>query len=162
MTTLYPVAGCHIYIGGVLSDKSTDFVASDFNGQSWTEIDGWSQMGAHGDTAALITSQLINRARDIKQKGTATPAQHAERVRRDQDRCGSTRPDRRRGAGSTRTSYAIRIDYNDKPSGDHHPTKHYFVALVMSAEAAGGAANTIRNLNSTFEINSNIVEVAAA
>jgi hypothetical protein len=75
MSTLYPVAGCHIYIGGVLSDKSTDFVATDFNGQSWTEIDGWTQMGAHGDTAAVITSQLINRSRDIKQKGTSNAGQ---------------------------------------------------------------------------------------
>jgi hypothetical protein len=49
--SLYPVAGCKIFIGGVLSDKNADFVASDFTSQTWTEIDGWEQMGAIGDTA---------------------------------------------------------------------------------------------------------------
>jgi hypothetical protein len=159
MSTLYPVAGCHIYIGGVLSDKSTDFVASDFNGQSWTEIDGWTQMGAHGDTAAVITSQLINRSRDIKQKGTSNAGQCRTCSPRSRPTPVNSRssPPRRR---SNKNSYAIRVDYNDPVTTT--PTKHYFVALVMSAEAAGGAANTIRNLNSTFEINSNIVEVAAS
>ncbi len=42
MSTLFPVAGCSIYIGGQLSDKSTDFIASDFATQTWTLIDGWS------------------------------------------------------------------------------------------------------------------------
>jgi hypothetical protein len=32
----------------------------------------------------------------------------------------------------------------------------------MSAEEANGAANTIRNLNSTIELNSNIVRTAAS
>src|SRR5260221_457687 len=69
MSTLHPVAGSKIYIGGVLSDKSTDFVASDFAAQSWTLIDGWQTAGKVGDTANLITTQIINRGRDIKQKG---------------------------------------------------------------------------------------------
>lgn len=159
MSSLYPVAGCHIYIGGVLSDKSTDFVASDFSGQSWTEIDGWTQMGAHGDTAAVITSQLINRSRDIKQKGTSNAGQMQNvfaEIKADAGQIALIAA----AAPSNKNSYAIRIDYNDAITTT--PTKHYFVALIMNAEAAGGAANTIRNLNSTFEINSNIVEVAAS
>lgn len=154
---LYPVAGCHIYIGGVLSDKSTDFVASDFNGQSWTEVDGWSQMGAHGDTAQVITTALINRNRDIKQKGTSNAGSMQNvfaEIKTDAGQLALI------AASLTKSNYAIRIDYNDAITTT--PTKHYFVALVMSAEAAGGAANTIRNLNSTLEVNSNIVEVAAS
>jgi hypothetical protein len=159
MSTLYPVAGCHIYIGGALSDKSTDFVASDFAGQSWTEIDGWTQMGAHGDTAAVITSQLINRSRDIKQKGTSNAGQMQNVFAEIKTNAGQIALIAA-AAPSNKNSYAIRIDYNDPVTTT--PTKHYFVALIMSAEAAGGGANTIRNLNSTFEINSNIVEVAAS
>ncbi len=48
--SLNAVAGQKIYIGGQLDDKSTDFVAADFASQSWTEIDGWTQCGATGDT----------------------------------------------------------------------------------------------------------------
>lgn len=155
--SLYPVAGCHIYIGGVLADKSTDFVASDFNGQSWVEIDGWSQMGAHGDSAQVITTPLINRGRDIKQKGTNNAGSMQNvfaEIKTDAGQAALL------AASLTKNSYAIRVDYNDPVTTT--PTKHYFIALVMSAEAAGGAANTIRNLTSTFEINSNIVEVAAS
>jgi len=45
-------------------------------------------------------------------------------------------------------------------SGTHTAIKiaqRFFIALVASAQEAGGQANTIRNLNATLEINSNIV-----
>jgi hypothetical protein len=156
---LYPVAGCKIYIGGVLADKASDFVAADFNGQSWVEIDGWTQMGSHGDTAAVITSQIINRSRDIKQKGTSNAGQMQNvfaEIKTDAGQLALIAA----AAPSNKNNYAFRIDYNDPVTTT--PTKHYFIALAMSAEAAGGEANTIRNLNATLEINSNIVEVAAS
>ncbi|MEO9230371.1 MAG: hypothetical protein ABI216_15705 [Devosia sp.] len=68
---LYPVAGCRFYIGGPISVGKIDLVAADFSTQSWTEVDGYSDMGAIGDNSALITTPLINRGRDYKQKGTA-------------------------------------------------------------------------------------------
>jgi hypothetical protein len=71
MTTLYPVSGCKLYIGGVKSDQDTDFTATDFNGVTWTQINGWSQAGSFGDTAQVITTSLISLGRDKKQKGTA-------------------------------------------------------------------------------------------
>jgi hypothetical protein len=40
------------------------------------------------------------------------------------------------------------------------PSNRKFVGLVMTAQETAGAANTIRNLNSTIEINSNIVRNA--
>jgi hypothetical protein len=67
---LFPVAGARIYIGGVIQTQSTDFAASDFSGETWTEIDGWETMGAIGDAAQEIKNSLINRKRDIKMKGT--------------------------------------------------------------------------------------------
>lgn len=67
---LFPVAGDRIFIGGVLNDKITDFVAADFAGQSWVEIDGWETQGPMGDAAQEIATDLINRGRTIIQKGT--------------------------------------------------------------------------------------------
>lgn len=67
---LFPVAGDRIFIGGVLNDKPTDFVASDFAGQTWVEIDGWETCGPLGDAAQEIATDLINRGRTIVQKGT--------------------------------------------------------------------------------------------
>lgn len=148
---LYPVAGSKIFIGGVLSDKATDFVAADFTSQTWEEIDGWSTMGAAGDTAALITSSLINRGRDIKQKGTFNAGQMQNVFAIVDDDAGQLAL---LAAAQTRDNYAFKIELENG-------AQRLFVALVMSAEEAGGEANTIQNLNSTLEINSNIVKVAA-
>ena len=70
MSTLHPISGEKIYIGGALSDQAADFVAGDFTSQSWTLIDGWQSAGKLGDVAALIKTDLINRGRTVKQKGT--------------------------------------------------------------------------------------------
>lgn len=67
---LSPVAGTRIYIGGVLNDKSSDFIASDFASQTWVEIDGYQSAGPLGDAAQEIATDLINRGRTVLQKGT--------------------------------------------------------------------------------------------
>lgn len=155
---LYPIAGEHIYIGGILSDKSTDFVAADFSTQVWTEIDGWTQAGNIGDTGALITTAVINRGRDVKQKGTANAGSM-------QNKFASIPTDAGQiallaaSAPANKNNYAFRIDLNDAVGGA--PSKRYFVGLVMSAQENGGGANTVRELDATVEVNSNVVRVAA-
>ena len=72
---LYPVAGMKIFIGGVLASKKTNFSVADFASQTWVEIDGWETAGNLGDSAQVITTSLINRNRDIKQKGTRNAGQ---------------------------------------------------------------------------------------
>lgn len=67
---LNTVAGERFYIGGVLSDKNADFVAADFNSQTWVEVDGLASRPPIGDTASEIATDLINRGRTIVQKGT--------------------------------------------------------------------------------------------
>lgn len=155
---LYPAAGCHFYIGGVLSDKATDFVVGDFSSQTWVEVDGYSQMGDGGDTAALITTPLINRNRDTKQKGTANGGS-----RQDNFVVLATDPGQiamiAASAPTNRNNYAFRVDFNDAVGGA--PSKRYFIGLVMSAVEGGGDANTVRKLNTTIEVNSNLVRVAA-
>ncbi|MFZ5690541.1 MAG: hypothetical protein ACOY5F_04740 [Pseudomonadota bacterium] len=150
--SLYPVAGSKIFIGGVKSDQEDDFDASDFAAESWTEIDGWTQMGALGDSAALITTSLINRNRDIKQKGTKNAGSMQcvfAHIATDEGQIALI------AASQANDNYAFRVDFTDG-------TKRYFVGLVMNAIEAGGEANTIRNLQSTIEINSNIVSVPAS
>lgn len=148
---LYPVAGSKLFIGGVLSDKAADFVAADFASQTWTEIDGWSTMGSSGDTAALITTSLINRGRDIKQKGTKNAGQMQNTFAVIEDDPGQVALI---AAAETDENYAFKIELS---SGG----ERMFIGLVMSAQEAGGEANSIQNLTSTIEINSNVVKVAA-
>lgn len=155
---LYPVAGCHIYIGGVLSDKSTDFVVGDFASQVWTEIDGWTNAGPIGDTGQLITTPIINRGRDTKQKGTSNAGQMQNEFAQNVLDAGQLLLIAA-AAPTDKNNRAIRVDLNDAISGA--PSKRYFIALIMNAEESGGGANTIRMLKSTFEVNSNIVRVAA-
>ncbi|MDB5620513.1 hypothetical protein [Tardiphaga sp.] len=155
---LRPIAGMKIYIGGVLADKAADFVEADFSGQTWTEIDGWSQMGGLGDTAQDISTSLINRGRDIHQKGTANAPAMQNVFAQIPDDAGQAALIVA-AAPSNRNNYAFRIDGNDSNGGS--PSKRYFIALAMSANEAGGAANTIGNLDINLQPNSNIVRVAA-
>lgn len=240
MSSLFPVSGCKIFIGGQKSSQIADFVESDFDAVSWTEIDGYSQMGNIGDSSTLITTPLINRDRDVKQKGTKNAGSMQNvfaTVANDPGQVALL------AAVNSKRDYAVKVQFNDKPaaraftvtisnaspgvvtkvahalaanekviftttgalptgltasteyyvktvldadtftvsatkggsaivtssagSGTHtcttvpEDTKKIFVALVMGAQEAGGAANTIRQFNSTFEINSNIVTVGA-
>lgn len=161
--SLSAVAGQKIYIGQQKDDQVADFTASDFSAVTWTEIDGWSQCGAAGDTAALITTSLINRGRDIKQKGTKNAGSMQNVFAIVSDDAGQIALI---AAAGTNKNYAFKVENNDAAlspaSPVPQPSKRYFVGLVMTAEEAGGSANTVQNLNATIEINSNIVKVAAS
>lgn len=155
---LSPVAGQKFFIGGVLADKNSDFVESDFSGQTWVEVDGWSQAGALGDTAALISTDLINRGRTNKQKGTANAGSMQNVFAIIAGDAGQAALSVA-AAPSNKSNYAFRLDGNE--TGGSSPSKRYFIGLAMNNEEANGEANTIRNVNITIEINSNIVKVAA-
>lgn len=70
MATLYPVAGCQFYVGPAIELPDGDVTAADFTGTAWIRVKEWLEAGALGDAAALITTPVIDRGRDIKQKGT--------------------------------------------------------------------------------------------
>jgi hypothetical protein len=137
----------------VKQSQIADFIESDFSGEVWTEIDGWSQMGAIGDAAQVITKSLINRGRDYKQKGTSNAGSMQNVFSILEDDPGqlaviaAAEP-------ANKDNYAFRIDLSNG-------AKRYFVALAMSSQEAGGEANTISDMNVTLEINSNVVKVAA-
>lgn len=148
---LHPVAGSRIYIGPQIADQDDDFEESDFTGLTFVEIDGWSQMGTLGDSAAMISTDLINRGRTIKQKGTFNAGQMQNVFAIILDDPGQLALI---AAAKVRDNYAFKLAMEDGST-------RYFIALVMSAEEAGGGANTIQNLNASLEINSNIVTVTA-
>lgn len=112
MSNLYPVAGCHLDIGTVLNPGLVDLTAADFAGQVWTEVDGWSTMGEFGDTAALISTDLINRNRTTKQKGTSNAGSMQNVFAVLQDDPGQLAL-RAAAAGANKQNYAFRIRFND-------------------------------------------------
>lgn len=161
MADLYPVAGAKIFIGGVKPSQAADFVAGDFSGESWTAIDGWTQMGAVGDAAQTITTSVINRGRDVKQKGTRNAGSMQNTFA---TIGGDTGQIALLAAEATMHNYAFKIEFDDAATSPASPaptpTTKYFVGLVTSVQEAGGAANTVRTMNATIEINSNVVTVA--
>ena len=161
MANLFPVAGCKISIGPAMDLPDADVAAADFSSVVWTEIKNWTSMGTIGDAAALITTQLIDQSRDKKQKGTRN-AGSMQNVFAN----APTDPGQLAviAAEKTNQNYPIKIELNDKPAVGASPKNslRYFIALVTNAQETGGEANTVRNLNTTFEINTNIVRVAAS
>jgi hypothetical protein len=229
---LYPVAGSKIFIGGVLADKISDFVAADFNSQAFVEIDGYELVGNIGDTSQIITTPLVNRGRDIKQKGTRNAGSMQNIFAKMDLDAGQAALI---AAEKSKANYAFRVDVGDTDtavqsavtmtiaapgvvtwtahgllegtpiklqttgalptgltagvtyyvkyinantfnlaatpggtaitttgtqSGTHTAIKiaqRFFIALVATAQETFGDANTIRKLDSTLEINSNIV-----
>ncbi|SMC97217.1 hypothetical protein [Novosphingobium sp. B1] len=61
---LQAVAGSKIYIGTRVAPKSAVSLA-DFTAQeaAWTEIKGWTQSGALGDTQEIISQNVISEGR---------------------------------------------------------------------------------------------------
>lgn len=158
MAQLYPVAGAKIYIGAADDLPAGAASSSDFSGVTWTEIKGWTSMGPAGDTAAVVTTALIGDQRDFKQKGTRNAGQMQNVFAVINGDAGQTALI---AAEASDSNYPFKILFDDAPSGGTG-SQILFMGLVMSAQEAGGAANTVRTMNSTLEINTNIVRVAAA
>jgi hypothetical protein len=159
MATLYPVSGCRIFIGATMAVPDVDSVAADFSAVSWTEIKGWTSMGSSGDASALITTALISRGRDVKQKGTRNAGQMQNEFAVIASDAGQLAL---LAAEGTNDNFPFKVEMNDEEAGSGHtPSTRLFIGLVTSAQEAGGNANTVRNLQSAIEINTNIVRVAA-
>ncbi|MFT4076848.1 MAG: hypothetical protein QM647_15085 [Asticcacaulis sp.] len=110
---LQKVAGEKLYIGGVLSDKAADFVASDFSSQTWTLIDGYSSRPPIGDEAVEIATDLINRGRTIVQKGTRRSPTGEHRFAAIANDAGQVAM---KAAASSNSNYAFRLVKDDATS----------------------------------------------
>lgn len=161
MSDLYSMAGWKFYIGEQTAPQKDDFAEADLSGGTFTEVDGWETMGAFGDAAQVITTSLLNRGRDVKQKGTRNSGSMDNRfsvlLGVDPDPGQTAMED----AEKTDDNYAFKVEAPDAPENGT-PTTFYFVGLVASAQMQGGTANTIQILQASTEINSNIVRVDAA
>lgn len=157
MADLYPISGMKFYIGAAVAVPDNGAVtASTFSGVTYVEVDGWTQAGAFGDTAEVITTQLINRGRDVKQKGTRNAGSMECRFAWLPGGAGQAAVIAAEAAAS---NYAIKIEGPD--TGGTTPTVWEFLGLVTSAQKQGGGANTVLELSVNVEINTNIVETAA-
>lgn len=157
---IFAVAGQRIYISEDPVDlPDDDLVAADFDDIDWIEVKNWVQMGANGDAAALITTSLIDRGRDIKQKGTRNAGQMQNNFAIARTDPGQTKV---REAETSDLNYAFKIQGNDEPAVGTAPapSQRLFYGLVTQAQEAGGQANTAQLLNTTVEINTNIVTIA--
>lgn len=70
MGDLVAVAGGQHAIGGVMTYGAVDWTEADFASQVWVNVDGWETRGDLGDSAEEINTPIINRGRNVKQKGT--------------------------------------------------------------------------------------------
>jgi hypothetical protein len=156
---LYPVAGCKFSIStNPFPEKSTDVTSADFTAIVWIEVKKWTSMGPYGDSAQLITTDLIGEGRTKKMKGTRNAGSMANVFATD-----ATDPGQVKMVEASRVldNYAFQVELNDKTGATGGSnSKRQFYGLVMQAQEAGGGANTVQTLNATVEINSNIVSVA--
>ncbi|MEQ8482720.1 MAG: hypothetical protein RID98_03785 [Roseitalea porphyridii] len=155
--TIYATAGSKLYIGGVLADKSSDFVESDFDSITWAEIKSLESLGTLGDQANEVTIDIIGEERTKRFKGTRN-APPMEVV------CGLDYSDAGQqaviAAEKEIHDYAFRVVFDDAPSGGT-PSERMFIAKVASASEAYDTANSVMKLNVSLWVNSNVVRIDA-
>lgn len=157
--TIYATNGAKLFIGGVLPNKTTDFVLANFTTppQSWVEIGETEALGSVGDTSAEITFDGIGANRTKRLKGTRN-AGTMDVV------CGIDYEDAGQiallAAEKSKSDYAFKLVLNDAPVGGT-PSERYFIAAVGSAVEALDTANNVMKLNATLWVNSNVVRVNA-
>ncbi|EPX85381.1 hypothetical protein [Salipiger mucosus] len=155
---VFATAGAKLSIGSALAAKTADFVASDFDSETWTQIKELESLGSFGDTAQEITFESISDLRTKRFKGTRS-AGTMEVV------CGIDYADAGQlaaiAAEKTDDNYAFKLEFDDAPEGGT-PSERYFVAMVGGASEQLDTANNVMKLNLTLWINSNVVRVNAA
>lgn len=157
---LYPVAGCKFYIStNPFTELPVDAVAGDYTGVAWIEVKKWTQMGTYGDAAQLITADLIGEGRTKKMKGSKNAGAMANVFAIDNLDTGQIKLV---AVSKLAVCHAFQIELNDKAGAQVNNSYRKFYGYVMTAQEVGGGANTVQTLNSTVEINSNIVTIAAA
>ncbi|GGZ21716.1 hypothetical protein [Asticcacaulis endophyticus] len=110
---LYAVAGKRFYLGPAIALKAANYIYSELASLTYTEVDGWETHGAIGDTAQVITTSLINRARDTKQKGTKNAGSMENNFAYVPGDAGQALLD---AAVASNSNYAVKILGNDEPA----------------------------------------------
>lgn len=155
MAELFAASGTTVDIGQIVSSKSTNFVESDFNSQSWVNIGKLNALPAFGDASAEIAYDLLDEERTQTLKGTRKAGSPELIFARDSTDDGQETV---LGAETEEFNYAFRVTFNDATSGGTG-SKRYFIARVMHATEEVGSANNVVQLRVMLAINSNIVRV---
>lgn len=162
MSKLFAVAGERFFIGTApIEEPDGDAIADDFDDVEWIEVKAWVQMGAIGDTAALVTSDRINEGRTKKAKGTRN-AGTMENVF--DSAPGDLGQLKLIEAERSPHNYPLRIVHNDAPAvgAAPAPSESLFIGLIMTTALQGGGANDPKRISANTEINSNIVTIPAS
>jgi hypothetical protein len=113
MSHLFATAGSKLYIGAALAFNGVDLTAADFASQTWTEIQGTTNLGSAGDTSELITSNQIGAARTRKLKGTRNAGSMQVVCDLDYADAGQIAL---LAAEKAKDTYAFKLEFNDAPA----------------------------------------------
>lgn len=155
---IFATAGAQVYIGTPKAAQSGNFIASNFNGQSWVAIGWLENVGGFGDESSEITFDAIGEGRTQKLKGVRNAGNMELVMGIDYADPGQISL---RAAEGSNLDFAFRIIFNDKPQGGTSGSIRYFIGKVMTARETLDTANSVMRLNATVAINSNIVRVNA-
>lgn len=158
MAGIFATAGASLSMGQVVASQTSDFIAADFDSQSWVDVSWLETIGAFGDEATEVTFDSIDTGRTQKLKGQRNAGNMEVACAVDVDDDGQFNL---RSAETTDFDWAFRVTFDDAPSGGT-PSYRYFIAKVMSAREELGTANNVVKLMVTLAINSNISRIAAA
>lgn len=127
MGQLYPVAGAHFDIGPAVTfvPEDEDLDATDFASTAWTEVKGWQTMGAIGDSATLISEDIINSGRTLKARGTKNAGSMQNSFIVQPTDAGQIALI---AAANTAYNYPFRVRLNDAP-----PVKTSVVTVTIAA-----------------------------
>lgn len=155
---IYATAGAKLYIGDVISDKSSDFTEADFAAETWTNISHLESLGTLGDQAEEITFDALGEGRRKRLKGVRNAPTMEVVAGIDYADAGQQALI---AAEKTDHDYAFKIEFDDAPVGGT-PSERYFIAKVGSSSEAYDTANSVMKLNASLWVNSNTVRVDAA
>ena len=157
MSGIFATAGSRVFIGQTKDPQSNDFVAADFDGESWVEIAWLESIGQFGDESAEITFDAIGEGRTQKLKGIRN-AGNMELVAG----VDHTDPGQQAllAAEALPNDFAFRVDFNDAAVAGT-PSQRFFIGKVMTAREQLDTANNVVKRGGRIGINSNVVRVDA-
>lgn len=151
---IYAIEGSRFFIGTPVAQKPTAFVAGDFAGISWQEVDPWQTVGTSGLGSREITaSPTINRDVPIITAGNNNPGNYEttflwkelDEGQRDMH-----------VAFRAKSHYSFRVDHS---TGEIE----YFIGIVTTCQRVGGEAGpgNPAKLQATIAVGCTPVLVAA-
>lgn len=151
---IYAIEGSSFSIGTPLAQKSTPFVALDFSGLTYQEVDPWTTVGTSGLGSREVTnSPTINRDVPVITAGNNNPGTYEMTFLWKEEDEGQRDL---KAAFAAKSHHAFRIEHS---TGEIE----YFIGIVTAFQRVGGEAGpgTPAKLQVTIAIGCTPVNVAA-